>query len=99
MNDYNGIKRSLLPIIFTSRTQKIPRLEKIRLVDEFGNDEVLAGRLEVQLDEGKWGTVCNRSWTASLAQLTCNQLGLTIDPEHFENWRIFPSAGEFPIKV
>ena len=56
----------------------------------------MAGRLEVFID-GQWGTVCNRSWTAELALRTCNQLGLVMDPEHFENWRIFPSQGSLPM--
>lgn len=55
-----------------------------------------AGRLEVFVD-GQWGTICNRSWSEQLARLACNQLGLIMDSEHFENWRIFPSAGSLPM--
>uniref|UniRef100_A0A915M244 SRCR domain-containing protein n=1 Tax=Meloidogyne javanica TaxID=6303 RepID=A0A915M244_MELJA len=88
----------LQPILFTSKPLgQPPRSENIRLVDEFGSDRVLAGRLEVHLgtsdnDNEQWGTVCNRSWTVQHAQLACNQLGLILDPEHFENWRTFPLA-------
>jgi hypothetical protein len=90
-----------LPITFTSRPFKVPKLERVRLVDDvgFGDDGAFSGRLELRLDDGQWGTVCNRSWTVQLAQLTCNQLGLTLDPQHFENWRIFPPPGEHPIRV
>ncbi|VDK20801.1 unnamed protein product [Anisakis simplex] len=52
--------------------------------------------MEVNVD-GQWGTICNRSWTADLARLACNQLGLIMDDEFFENWRIFPSAGDLPM--
>lgn len=71
-----------------------PRSENIRLVDEFGSDRVLAGRLEVRFgsEDDQWGTICNRSWTVQHAQLACNQLGLILDPEYFENWRTFPLA-------
>nr|CAD2174347.1 unnamed protein product [Meloidogyne enterolobii] len=88
----------LQPILFTSKPLgQPPRSGSIRLVDEFGSDRVLAGRLEVRLgttdnDNEQWGTVCNRSWTVQHAQLACNQLGLILDPEHFENWRTFPLA-------
>lgn len=64
-----------------------------------GDEDVLLGRLEVRLVDGEWGTVCNRSWTQQLAQLACNQLGLAIDIQHFENWRIFPEAGDLPIRM
>lgn len=58
--------------------------------------QILAGRLEVYVSN-QWGTICNRSWTKELALLACNQLGLIMDPEYFENWQIFPSPGELPI--
>lgn len=87
------------PITFTSAAFNLPRLENIRLVDEMGNKDVIAGRLEVRLDDGLWGTVCNRSWTAELTHLTCNQLGLIMDPQYFENWRMFPEPGDLPIRM
>ncbi|KHN76827.1 HHIP-like protein 1, partial [Toxocara canis] len=70
-------------------------------VFEFSNGvgmlvQVTAGRLEVYVN-GQWGTICNRSWTQDLARLACNQLGLIMDSEYFENWRIFPSSGSLPI--
>uniref|UniRef100_A0A914Y0V8 SRCR domain-containing protein n=1 Tax=Panagrolaimus superbus TaxID=310955 RepID=A0A914Y0V8_9BILA len=89
---------SPLPVTFTSRTFQLPRLDRIRLVDDDGEDEVVEGRLEL-LIEGQWGTVCNRSWTAELAHLACNQLGLTMDPQYFENWRIFVDKGSLPMIV
>uniref|UniRef100_A0A183C0J1 SRCR domain-containing protein n=1 Tax=Globodera pallida TaxID=36090 RepID=A0A183C0J1_GLOPA len=95
-NDLSGAG-PLLPIVFTGQPlgRNLPKLEQLRLVDEFGDENVLAGRLEVRLEpDGQWGTVCNRSWTAQHAQLACNQLGLTMDPQHFENWRIFPPPGQ-----
>ncbi|KAL3080363.1 hypothetical protein niasHT_038403 [Heterodera trifolii] len=98
-NDISSVG-PFLPIVFTGKPlgRNLPKLEHVRLVDEFGDENVLAGRLEVRLEsDGQWGTVCNRSWTAHHAQLVCNQLGLTMDPQHFENWRIFPSPGQFPI--
>lgn len=51
------------------------------------------------LVDGDWGTVCNRSWTATHARMACNQLGLIMDPEFFENWRIFPSKGELQMRM
>lgn len=66
------------------------------MVDEWNNEDVLSGRLEVRID-GQWGTVCNRSWTAQMAQLACNQLGLTMDVQYFENWRTYVSAGDHPM--
>uniref|UniRef100_A0A914HL06 SRCR domain-containing protein n=1 Tax=Globodera rostochiensis TaxID=31243 RepID=A0A914HL06_GLORO len=98
-NDLSGAG-PLLPIVFTGQPlgRNLPKLEQLRLVDEFGDENVLAGRLEVRLEpDGQWGTVCNRSWTAQHAQLACNQLGLTMDPQHFENWRIFPPPGQLLI--
>uniref|UniRef100_A0A183G227 SRCR domain-containing protein n=1 Tax=Heligmosomoides polygyrus TaxID=6339 RepID=A0A183G227_HELPZ len=83
-------------VIFTSKPFVLPKGKNIRLVDDDGNDEVTEGRLEVLID-GTWGTVCNRTWSAQLAQLSCNQLGLITDPEFFENWRIFRSKGELPM--
>ncbi|WKY09273.1 hypothetical protein Q1695_001993 [Nippostrongylus brasiliensis] len=83
-------------VIFTSKSFVLPKKKNIRLVDDDGNDEVTEGRLEVFVD-GTWGTVCNRTWSAQLAQLSCNQLGLIADPEFFENWRIFRSQGELPM--
>ena len=32
-----------------------------------------------------------------MARMACNQLGLIMDPEFFENWRIFPPKGELPM--
>lgn len=84
-------------IIFTSAPFDLPKHENVRLVDEMGNQNVIAGRLEIRLNDSLWGTVCNRSWTVQLTQLTCNQLGLIVDPQHFENWRIFPEPGDLPI--
>ncbi|KAK0410181.1 hypothetical protein QR680_004996 [Steinernema hermaphroditum] len=84
------------PVIFTSKPFVLPHIENIRLMDENYNEEVTAGRLEVLID-GQWGTICNRSWTPNLAQMACNQLGLTMDPQFFENWRIFPSQGDLPM--
>ncbi|VDN08455.1 unnamed protein product [Thelazia callipaeda] len=83
---------------FTSVPFVLPNLPNIRLVDENNNSaaSVLAGRLEVNVD-GKWGTICSRSWTKDLALLACNQLGLIMDPENLENWQIFPSGGELPV--
>ncbi|VDN28554.1 unnamed protein product [Gongylonema pulchrum] len=81
---------------FTSAPFVLPHPPNIRLVDDNDNTEVLAGRLEVNID-GQWGTVCNRSWTQHLALLACNQLGLITDPESFENWRIYPSQGDLPM--
>ncbi|KAI1717620.1 scavenger receptor cysteine-rich domain-containing protein [Ditylenchus destructor] len=88
-----------IPIVFTSRPFIQPQLDNIRLIDEYGDEQVTAGRLEVKLADGEWGTVCNRSWTPSLAQLACNQLGLIMDPQYFENWRIFPPPGDLPIRM
>lgn len=94
----SDIKNPYQPVIFTGKTFQLPKLENIRLVDDISGDEdVLAGRLEVRLTDGQWGTVCNRSWTPQLAQLVCNQLGLAIDTQNFENWRIFPEPGELTI--
>ncbi|KHN76816.1 HHIP-like protein 1 [Toxocara canis] len=89
-------QRTNEPITFTSGAFQIPKLPQIRLVDESDNQEVTAGRLEVYVN-GQWGTICNRSWTQDLARLACNQLGLIMDSEYFENWRIFPSSGSLPI--
>uniref|UniRef100_A0A0M3IM39 SRCR domain-containing protein n=1 Tax=Ascaris lumbricoides TaxID=6252 RepID=A0A0M3IM39_ASCLU len=89
-------QRASEPVTFTSRPFQLPKLAQIRLVDENDNQEVTAGRLEVFVD-GQWGTICNRSWSEQLARLACNQLGLIMDSEHFENWRIFPSAGSLPM--
>jgi deleted-in-malignant-brain-tumors protein 1 len=91
--DFSGSSNS---VTFTSRPFTIPVIPDIRLVDENDNDRTLHGRLEVNVN-GEWGTVCNRSWTVNLAIMACNQLGLTTDPEYFENWRIFPSAGSLPM--
>lgn len=52
--------------------------------------------MEVLVND-QWGTVCNRSWTKQQALLACHQLGLIMDDEHFENWRIFPSKGSLPM--
>jgi hypothetical protein len=60
-------------VTFTSAGFVIPRLTNIRLIDEYDNVEVVEGRLEVLVD-GEWGTICNRSWTAELALLACNQV-------------------------
>ncbi|CAD5226291.1 unnamed protein product [Bursaphelenchus okinawaensis] len=94
-NDYSN---PFQPIKFTAKPFQIPHVENIRLVDDWGNEEVFAGRLELKI-EGQWGTVCNRSWTAAHAQLACNQLGLTMDPQYFENWRIFVDKGDLPMLV
>uniref|UniRef100_A0A8R1DMH6 SRCR domain-containing protein n=1 Tax=Caenorhabditis japonica TaxID=281687 RepID=A0A8R1DMH6_CAEJA len=83
-------------VIFTSTPFTLPKRHNIRLVDEDGNDEVTEGRLEVLVDE-QWGTVCNRSWTAQLTTLACNQLGLVADVQYFENWRVFPAEGDLPM--
>ncbi|VDM08815.1 unnamed protein product [Wuchereria bancrofti] len=81
---------------FTGAPFTLPQLPNIRLVDENDNIDVLSGRLEVYVNN-QWGTICNRSWTKELGLLACNQLGLIMDPEYFENWQIFPSPGELPI--
>uniref|UniRef100_A0A915PUQ6 SRCR domain-containing protein n=1 Tax=Setaria digitata TaxID=48799 RepID=A0A915PUQ6_9BILA len=83
---------------FTSTPFILPHLSNIRLVDENDNSNVsvIAGRLEVYVN-GQWGTICNRSWTQQLASLACNQLGLIMDPEHFENWHLTPLANELPM--
>uniref|UniRef100_A0A158R482 SRCR domain-containing protein n=1 Tax=Syphacia muris TaxID=451379 RepID=A0A158R482_9BILA len=94
----SGFYGSYSSVTFTNQPFKIPQIDRIRLVDENDNTEVTMGRLEVLVD-GQWGTVCNRSWTASLALLACNQLGLVMDPEYFENWRIFPSQGNLPMTM
>ncbi|CAD5229908.1 unnamed protein product [Bursaphelenchus xylophilus] len=94
-NDYSN---PFQPIKFTSKPFQLPHVENIRLVDDWGNEDVFSGRLEIKI-EGQWGTVCNRSWTASHAQLACNQLGLTMDPQYFENWRIFVDKGDLPMLV
>ncbi|CAP36001.2 Protein CBG18580 [Caenorhabditis briggsae] len=83
-------------VIFTSTPFTLQKRQNIRLVDSDGNDEVTEGRLEVLVDE-QWGTVCNRSWTPQLTILACNQLGLVADVQYFENWRIFPEAGDLPM--
>ncbi|VDO43648.1 unnamed protein product [Haemonchus placei] len=83
-------------VVFTSKPFTLAKNKNIRLVDDDGNDEVTEGRLEAFVD-GVWGTVCNRTWSAQLAQLSCNQLGLITDPEFFENWRIFRSQGDLPM--
>ncbi|KAF1753039.1 hypothetical protein GCK72_019595 [Caenorhabditis remanei] len=83
-------------VIFTSSPFTLAKRQNIRLVDVDGNDEVTEGRLEVLVDD-QWGTVCNRSWTPQLTILACNQLGLVADIQYFENWRIFPEAGDLPM--
>ncbi|KAI6192849.1 hypothetical protein M3Y99_01913900 [Aphelenchoides fujianensis] len=92
----HGYTNRFAPIKFTSQPFKLPKLPNIRLMNEWGDEDVLAGRLEVKIED-QWGTICNRSWTAQLAQLACNQLGLTMDPQYFENWRIFVSRGDQPM--
>ncbi|KHJ84371.1 scavenger receptor cysteine-rich domain protein, partial [Oesophagostomum dentatum] len=83
-------------VVFTSAPFSLVKNKNVRLVDEDGSDDVTEGRLEVFVD-GTWGTVCNRTWTAKLAQMACNQLGLVSDPEFFENWRLFRSKGDLPM--
>ncbi|CAB3397311.1 unnamed protein product [Caenorhabditis bovis] len=83
-------------VIFTAAPFELQKKDRIRLVDEDGNDGVTEGRLEVFVDD-QWGTVCNRSWTADHTILACNQLGLIADIQYFENWRIFPSKGDLPM--
>ncbi|EYC44991.1 hypothetical protein Y032_0443g1557 [Ancylostoma ceylanicum] len=83
-------------VIFTSKPFVLAKNKNVRLVDDDGSDDVTEGRLEVFVD-GTWGTVCNRTWSAKLAQMACNQLGLVSDPEFFENWRIFRSKGDLPM--
>ncbi len=68
--DFAGPEKT---VTFTSKGFVLPRVANMRLVDDYDNTEVTEGRLEVLLD-GQWGTVCNRSWTAQLALLACNQV-------------------------
>ncbi|CEF63163.1 SRCR domain and Parallel beta-helix repeat and Pectin lyase fold/virulence factor domain and Pectin lyase fold domain and C-type lectin-like domain and C-type lectin fold domain and SRCR-like domain-containing protein [Strongyloides ratti] len=84
------------PIIFTGKKFNQQKVKNVRLMDENDNEDTYEGRLEVFID-GNWGSVCNRSFTAFHGQLVCNQLGLIIDPEFFENWRIYPPPGELPM--
>uniref|UniRef100_A0AC35U2L2 Beta_helix domain-containing protein n=1 Tax=Rhabditophanes sp. KR3021 TaxID=114890 RepID=A0AC35U2L2_9BILA len=86
------------PIIFTNKKTTLQDVKNIRLMDEEDNEHTLQGRLELFVDN-QWGTVCNRSWTVHHAQMVCNQLGLIMDPEYFENWRIFPSQGDLPMTI
>ncbi|GMT10248.1 hypothetical protein PFISCL1PPCAC_1545 [Pristionchus fissidentatus] len=90
---YGGDEKS---ITFTARPFELQQIDNVRLVDDDGNSEVIMGRVEVLVDN-EWGSVCNRSWTAFHAQMVCNRLGLVMDPQYFENWRIFPSRGELPM--
>ncbi|CAJ0963174.1 unnamed protein product, partial [Mesorhabditis belari] len=95
--DYNSATfGSNQRVVFTAAPFELQMNDKVRLIDEDGSDQTTEGRLEVFVD-GEWGTVCNRSWTAHHALTVCNQLGLVMDPEYFENWRIFPSAGDLPM--
>lgn len=46
----------------------------IRLVNGFGYDDSLSGRLEVFYNN-TWGTVCDDLFTADTARVICNRLG------------------------
>ena len=39
-----------------------------------GGKTVREGRLQVELSEGEWGTVCNFGWTIESAALACQQV-------------------------
>ncbi|KAJ8322311.1 hypothetical protein KUTeg_000782 [Tegillarca granosa] len=54
-------------------TDQEPSL-KIRLMDGQYPDE---GRVEVSINGGQWGTVCDDLWEAAEAQVVCNMLGFT----------------------
>ncbi|GFO27981.1 class a scavenger receptor srcr domain with c-type lectin domain [Plakobranchus ocellatus] len=66
------------PITFTldDREEWLPlanRTASIRLQD---GDTELEGRLEVDMGDGVWGTVCSDGWIEENALLACQQLGL-----------------------
>ena len=43
-----------------------------------GGKTVREGRLQVELSEGEWGTVCNFGWTIESAALACQQVHFLI---------------------
>ncbi len=48
----------------------------LRLVDNFGQTNVSAGRLEVYYN-GAWGTVCNTLFSPNDARVACRELGFS----------------------
>ncbi|GFR58263.1 neurotrypsin [Elysia marginata] len=57
------------------------RTTSIRLQD---GDTELEGRLEVDLGDGVWGTVCSDGWIKENALLACQQLGLVYNPDSWQ---------------
>ncbi|CDW52478.1 Deleted in malignant brain tumors 1 protein [Trichuris trichiura] len=91
--------RSPEPILFTLAQREKQQPHNIRIISDDDNknsSDALSGRLEV-LVNGQWGTICNRSWTVNLAAASCHQLGMILDPEFLENWRVYPSPGSLPV--
>ena len=48
----------------------------------------ITGRLQVEMSEGVWGSVCNFGWTIESAALACQQMGWVLNPE---DWWLYPS--------
>jgi len=47
---------------------------KVRLVDEFGDEVNVSGRVEVFHRE-EWGSICSDGWDLADADVICRQLG------------------------